>query len=151
MWRSITLHTKFLSISSSFTHQLITQLLQQSIILLPKFLSIPPIDYTGCWIVLNHNTRSTQKSPVRQQNARFDTKKPGSTQKCPPQHASVDIAIINPPPSCEKYFFFQFYSNILFLRTHKEIKMKLYWYQYKYIRYHHKNWNVIILFCLWWP
>ena len=39
----------------------------------------------------NYNTRSTQKSLVRQQNAWFDTKKarfntkmPGSTQKCPP-------------------------------------------------------------------
>ena len=58
---------------------------------------------------------------------------PGSTQKCPPQHAPVDIAIINPPPpppSCEKYFF-EFYSNILFLRTNIEMKMKLCWYEFK--------------------
>ena len=42
----------------------------------------------------------------KMQNAWFDTKKPGSTQKCPPQHASVDIAIIkHPRTSCEKYFF----------------------------------------------
>ena len=59
------------------------------------------------FIVIHFNTRSTQNSPVRQQNAWFDTKKPGSTQKCPPQHEPVDIAIIKhpPPPSCEKYFF----------------------------------------------
>ena len=55
---------------------------------------------------------------------------PGSTQKCPPQHAPVDTAIIKPRPSCEKYFF-QFYSNILFLRTNKEMKTKLYWHEFK--------------------
>ena len=49
--------------------------------------------------VSNYNTHSTQKSPVRQQNAWFDTKKPGSTQKCPPQHVPVDIAIIKHPPA----------------------------------------------------
>ena len=27
--------------------------------------------------------------------------------------------------------FFQFYSNILFLRTDREMKMKLYWYEFK--------------------
>ena len=52
---------------------------------------------------------------------------PGSTQKCPAQHASVDIAIINPV----RNILFQFYSNILFLRTNTEMKMKLYWYECK--------------------
>ena len=33
-------------------------------------------------LAMNYNTRSTQKSPVRQQNAWFNSKKPGSTQKC---------------------------------------------------------------------
>ena len=36
-----------------------------------------------------HNTRSTQKSPVRQQNAWFDTKMPVSTHKCPVRHKNV--------------------------------------------------------------
>ena len=36
----------------------------------------------------------------------FDTKMPGSTQKCPYQHASIAIAITpHPPDSSEKYFF----------------------------------------------
>ena len=39
--------------------------------------------------ILHHNTRSTQKSPVRQQNAWFDTKMPGSTQKCPVRHKNA--------------------------------------------------------------
>ena len=62
-------------------------------------------------IVFDYYSRSTQKSPVRQQNAWFDTKMPGSTQKCPvrhkntPQHVSVDIAITQHPPSCKKHFF----------------------------------------------
>ena len=51
---------------------------------------------------------------------------PSSTQKCPTQHASVGIAIIkHPPPTCEKYLF-QFYSNILFLRTHREMKIEFF-------------------------
>ena len=45
---------------------------------------------------------STQKSPVRHINARFDT-------KCPPQHAPVDIAIIkHPPPLPWERFFSNF-------------------------------------------
>ena len=57
---------------------------------------------------------------------------PGSTQKCPPQHASVDIAIINHPlRPAVRNIFFQFFSNILFLRTNREMKMKLYWYEFK--------------------
>ena len=57
---------------------------------------------------------------------------PGSTQKCPPQHAPVDIAIIKhpPSPSCVKYFFSNF---IPILRTNREMKMQLglYWYEFK--------------------
>ena len=57
---------------------------------------------------------------------------PGSTQKCPPQHAPADIAIIKHSPAPPvRNIFFQFYSNILFLRTNKEMKMKLYWYEFK--------------------
>ena len=33
---------------------------------------------------------------------------PGSTQKCPAQHASVAIAIIKHPPSSDKYFLILF-------------------------------------------
>ena len=57
---------------------------------------------------------------------------PRSTQKCPTQHDPVDIAIIKHPPAPHvKNIFFQFYSNILFLRTNREMKMKLYWYEFK--------------------
>ena len=57
---------------------------------------------------------------------------PGSTQKCPPQHAPVDIAIMkhSPAPSVINIFF-QFYSNIFFWRTNREMKMKSYWYEFK--------------------
>ena len=54
---------------------------------------------------MDYNTRSTQKCPVRQQNAwfhtktQFDTGMAGSTQKKPSQHASVDIAIIKCTPT----------------------------------------------------
>ena len=53
---------------------------------------------------------------------------PGSTQKCPPQHAPVDIAIIKHPPSGEKCFFSNF---IPILRTNREMKIKLFWYEFK--------------------
>ena len=53
---------------------------------------------------------------------------PGLTQKCPPQHAPVDIAIINPPPLMWEIFFSNF---IPILRTNREMKMKLYWYEFK--------------------
>ena len=69
---------------------------------------------------------------VQHKKARFDTKLHGPTQKCPvrhkkgpTQHASVASDIIKIHPPLE--FFFQFYAYILFLRTHREIKMKLYW------------------------
>ena len=65
-----------------------------------------------------YNTRSTEKSPVRQQNAWFDRKKPGSTEKCPvrqknalPSMHQLTLPLSNIPPSSEKYFF-QFYSHI---------------------------------------
>ena len=67
---------------------------------------------------LNYNTRPTEKSPVRQQNAWFDRKKPGSTEKCPvrqknalPRMHQLTLPLSNipprppPPPSSEKYFF----------------------------------------------
>ena len=38
---------------------------------------------------------STPKCMVQHKKARFDTKMHGSTRKCPPQPASVDIGIIN--------------------------------------------------------
>ena len=63
--------------------------------------------------MIHYNTRSTQKKPgltakymARHKKARFDTKMPGSTQKCPPQHAPVDIVIIkHPPPLLWEIFF----------------------------------------------
>ena len=58
-------------------------------------------------LILYYNTRSRQKF-------QFDTKSPTGMHKLPPS-------------SSEKHFF-QFYSNVLFLRTHIEIKIKLYWY-----------------------
>ena len=54
--------------------------------------------------LLHYKTRSTQKPGsaakcmVWHKKAPFDTIMPGSTQKCPPQHASAHIAIFNPPP-----------------------------------------------------
>ena len=93
----------------------------------------------GLWIVSlmvvydNYNTRSTQKSPVRQQNAWFDTKKPGSTQKCPVRHKNalpsmhqltLPLSNITPPPAV--IFFFSILFQYFFLRTNREMKMKLY-------------------------
>ena len=49
---------------------------------------------------------------------------PSSTQKCPTQHASVAIAITKHPLSSEKYIF-QFYLNILFLKTNREMKNEI--------------------------
>ena len=73
-------------------------------------------------IIINYNTHSTQKSPVRQQNAWFDTKKPGSTHKCPVRHKNAlpsmhQLALLLsniPPAPSVRYMFFQSYSNILF-------------------------------------
>ena len=101
-----------------------------------KYVSSEIALYNSIYIfitLVRHN-----KSPVRQQNAWFDTKKPSSTQKCPVRHKNalpsmhqMTLPLSNiPRPSCEKYFF-QFYSNILFLRTNREMKMELYWYEFK--------------------
>ena len=84
------------------------------------------------WVIItlvrHKKPGSTAKCMVRHKKARFDTKMPGSTQKCPPQHAPVDIAIIKHPHSCEKYFFPFFFP---ILRPNREMKMKLYWYEFK--------------------
>ena len=63
-------------------------------------------------LVRHKKPGSIAKCMVRHKNVEFDTKMPSSTQKCPPQHASVDIAIIKDPPVLN--ICFQFYSNILF-------------------------------------
>ena len=88
---------------------------------------------------------SAQKSPVRHKNARFDTKM--RSPACISWHCHYQTS---PTPLLWEMFFFQFHSNILFLITHREMKKKLYWYEFKYIRY--ENWNlmIILLFCLWW-
>ena len=65
-------------------------------------------------ITTYHYTRSTQKSPGRQQNAWFDTKKPGSTQKCLVRHKNAlpsmhqwTLPLSNiPPPLLWEIFFF---------------------------------------------
>ena len=64
--------------------------------------------------ISDYNTRSTQKRPVRQQNAWFDTKKSGSTQKCPVPHKNalpsmhqLTLPFSNIPPPV-RIFFFQF-------------------------------------------
>ena len=113
-----------------------------------------------CSVYHNYNTCSTHKI------ARFDSKMYGSTQKSPVQHKNARFDTKMPSPACISWhcryqtppfmceiFCFQFYSNILFLRTNTEMKMKLYWYEFKiiYIQHHYENWNIIILFCLWWP
>ena len=64
---------------------------------------------------------STEKSPVRQKNARFDRKMP--SPECISWHCHYQTS---PPPSSEKYFF-PFFSHI-FLRTNREMKIKLFWY-----------------------
>ena len=87
----------------------------------------------------HYNTRSTQKSPVWQQSAWFDTKSPVwhknarfdtkiPSPACTSGHYHYQTS---PRPFCENVFFFQFYSNILFLRTNRKMKMKLYWYEFK--------------------
>ena len=96
---------------------------------------------TGVWeyfpssLTLNYNTRPTEKSPVRQQNAWFDRKMPGSTEKCPvrqknalPRMHQLTLPLSNiPPPPPLRNIFFQFFSHI-FLRTNREMKIKLFWY-----------------------
>ena len=85
-------------------------------------------------IMFHYNTRSTRKSPVRQQNAWLDTKKPGWTQKCPVRHKNalpsmhqLTLPLSNIPPPVRNIF-----SNFIpILRTNREMKMKLYWYEFK--------------------
>ena len=60
---------------------------------------------------------------VRHKKARFDSTMHGSTQKCPPQHTSVDIAIII-HPTLVSNIFSDFIQIIRFLRTHREMKIK---------------------------
>ena len=76
-----------------------------------------------------------KKSPVRQQNAWFDRKKPRSTEKCPvrqknalPRMHQLTLPLSNilPPPPLRNIFF-QFFSHII-LRTNREMKIKLFWY-----------------------
>ena len=82
---------------------------------IPRYTRPRYIMLTPC--TLYYNTRSTQKSPVRQHNAWFDTKKPGSTQKCPVRHKNVlpsmhqlTLPLSNTPlPLLWNFFFFQFY------------------------------------------
>ena len=74
---------------------------------------------------------STAKCMVRHKKARFDTKMPSSTQNALPSMHQWTLPLSNiPRPFCENIFF-QFYFNILFLRTHREMKRKLYWYEFK--------------------
>ena len=72
---------------------------------------------------VNYNTRSTQKSPVRQQNAWFDTKKPGSTQKCPVRHKNalpsmhqltLPLSNTSPPPPLWEISFSNFIQIFCF-------------------------------------
>ena len=83
----------------------------------------------------SYNTHSTQKSPVRQQNAWFDTKKPGSTQKCPVRHKNalpsmhqLTLPLSNTITPPVRNIFFPILFQSLFLRTNREMKMKLYWF-----------------------
>ena len=56
----------------------------------------------------------TTKCMFDTKNTGFDTKLPGSTQKCHPQHASVGNTIIRHLPHSVENICFQFWSNILF-------------------------------------
>ena len=101
-------------------------------------------------LVWHKKDRFDSKMHGLTQKPRFDIKVPSSTQKCPPQHAPVDIVAIITNLLWE-IFFSNFFSNILFIRIHGEMKMKLFLYEFKDIQYHYEIWNVIIIFCLWWP
>ena len=79
-------------------------------------LIIPNRSHVLSMVVSNYNTCSTQKK------ARFDTKMPGSTQKCPTQHASIDIAIIkHPPPFYWNYFLFFFVLKNPYINLKKNL------------------------------
>ena len=67
-------------------------------------------------------TDATQKYMVRH-------KMPASTQKCPTHHASVSIIIFKHPQLRPLRNIFPLsYSNTLFFRSHREMKMKSYRY-----------------------
>ena len=86
-------------------------------------------------LVRHKKPRLTAKCMVRHKKARFDIKCPVRYKKALPSMHQLTLPLSNTPLSCEKYIF-QFYSNILFSKTHREMKMKLYWYEFKYIQYH---------------
>ena len=64
---------------------------------------------------------ATQKSPVRHKNARFDTKMPSPT--CTSWHCHYQTS-----PLRWEIFFSIFFP---ILRPNREMKMKLYWYEFK--------------------
>ena len=79
----------------------------------------------GFWDILTlvrqkKNTGLIAKCMVRHKKALFDTKMPSWHCHYQPPH----------PALLWEIFFFQFYSNILFLRTNWVMKMKLYWYEF---------------------
>ena len=106
--------------------------------------SIWPNLYISSVICLIHKNILTQiitlvrhkKSQVRQQNAWFDTKMSGSTPKWVVWHKNALTSIhqltlpLSNTPNPSRDNFFEFYSNILFLRTHREMKTNLYWYKF---------------------
>ena len=77
------------------------------------------------WPISHYNTHSTQKT-------QFDTKIHGSTEKCPvwqkkalPSMHQLSLPLSKTAsPLPLRNIFFQFYSNILFLRTHRKLYMK---------------------------
>ena len=98
------------------------------------------IDWSNCCMVAHHGgplyqhgltqiiilvrhkkARFDTKIPVLRKNTWFNRKMPDSREKCPTQHASIAIAIIKHLPPSSENFFYQFYSNILFSTTHREI------------------------------
>ena len=84
-------------------------------------------------LVQHKNALFDKKYMVRHKNALIDTKIHGSTQKCPVRHKNALPSMHQLPlplsntPSSDKDFF-QLCSNILFLRTRWEMKLKLYGY-----------------------
>ena len=83
---------------------------------------------------LNYNTRLTRKSLVRHENARFNTKIHGSTQKCPVRHKNALPGIHQLPcpyqirPFLWEISFQIFVEIFCFKEPMEKWKMKLYWY-----------------------